>query len=449
MRSLKLLCKKYGVTIICTIHQPRSNIFRLFDNLLLLESGGIIYYGSNPVNYFSKLGLKCPKYMNPADFFLDLILHQGDEEKTENMSINSLDDISELDSIINIQKNQELLHNNDTLHDEDKEYEKQLSLYSASQLKDIFKDSDEFTDLQYKINLTLQENHQSSLKSLHSMNDNDNFIITTNPSPQVSKIVQTRVLLSRTWKDIIRDSNIIYVRTFAALFIALLVGLVFFRLPDDSSSDGNRINSLLFLMCVFSLFCLPAIGKFIEERVVFTREHASGYYNTLPYSTASFLCELPILLITVLGYGTISYFMVGYQPGFNHFCFYILVIFTVIQAGYASCQLISANVKTTNIAIAVYVLFLVYSLLLGGFIIPQDSLPNALQWLVYTSYFFYGFAALLINEFEDKSYGASVISGFNLENTPKVGCWFILFSLWIVLKILEYLCLRFLNKEKR
>ena len=38
--------------------------------------------------------------------------------------------------------------------------------------------------------------------------------------------------------------------------------------------------------------------------------------------------------------------------------------------------------KTTNIAIVVYVL------LLGGFLIFQDSLPNAFQWLVYALIFF-------------------------------------------------------------
>jgi len=39
MRSLKLLCQKHRVTIICTVHQPRSNIFHMFDYLLLLCAG--------------------------------------------------------------------------------------------------------------------------------------------------------------------------------------------------------------------------------------------------------------------------------------------------------------------------------------------------------------------------------------------------------------------------
>ena len=89
-----------------------------------------------------------------------------------------------------------------------------------------------------------------------------------------------------------------------------------------------------------------------------------------------------------------------------------------IQAGYASCQLISANVKNTNITIAVYVLFLVYSLLLGGFIIPQDSYQMHFNGL-YILIVFYGFAALLINEFEDKSYGTSVFSGCNRKYTQE------------------------------
>jgi ATP-binding cassette subfamily G (WHITE) protein 2 len=34
-----------AVTIVCSIHQPQSKIFNLFDSLILLKSGNIIYQG--------------------------------------------------------------------------------------------------------------------------------------------------------------------------------------------------------------------------------------------------------------------------------------------------------------------------------------------------------------------------------------------------------------------
>jgi ATP-binding cassette subfamily G (WHITE) protein 2 len=34
-----------AVTIVCSIHQPQSKIFNLFDSLILLKAGEIIYQG--------------------------------------------------------------------------------------------------------------------------------------------------------------------------------------------------------------------------------------------------------------------------------------------------------------------------------------------------------------------------------------------------------------------
>ena len=59
-----------GRTVVATIHQPSSDIFNLFDDLLLLSEGKVVYYGSakDSIEYFSQLGYKCPQYMNPSDY---------------------------------------------------------------------------------------------------------------------------------------------------------------------------------------------------------------------------------------------------------------------------------------------------------------------------------------------------------------------------------------------
>jgi len=64
-----------GRTVIFTIHQPSSDIFDQFRDLMLLSEGHIVYFGpaSEAVSYFSALGHKCPKHYNPADFFLNLL----------------------------------------------------------------------------------------------------------------------------------------------------------------------------------------------------------------------------------------------------------------------------------------------------------------------------------------------------------------------------------------
>ena len=65
-----------GRTVISTIHQPSSDILRLFDDMIILNQGKIIYLGevNNLVNYFASIGYQCPEYTNPSDFIFMNIL---------------------------------------------------------------------------------------------------------------------------------------------------------------------------------------------------------------------------------------------------------------------------------------------------------------------------------------------------------------------------------------
>jgi ABC-type multidrug transport system ATPase subunit len=82
---LKTLAEE-GRTIIMTIHQARSDLFKSFHNILLLSRGGSAAYsgsGRNMLPHFRSLGFECPRTTNPADFVLDLItidLQQQDRE---------------------------------------------------------------------------------------------------------------------------------------------------------------------------------------------------------------------------------------------------------------------------------------------------------------------------------------------------------------------------------
>ena len=51
-----------GRTVVCTIHQPRSSIFAMFDQLMLLTDGRLVYIGDAhaAVGYFETLHFRCP-----------------------------------------------------------------------------------------------------------------------------------------------------------------------------------------------------------------------------------------------------------------------------------------------------------------------------------------------------------------------------------------------------
>lgn len=77
MECLVTLAKNYNRTVIFTIHQPRSNIVALFDQLVLLAKGRAVYSGpfSSCQPYFDHIGYSCPPGFNIADYLVDLTMH--------------------------------------------------------------------------------------------------------------------------------------------------------------------------------------------------------------------------------------------------------------------------------------------------------------------------------------------------------------------------------------
>lgn len=55
VESMRSLAKK-GKTIICTIHQPSSELFQMLDKLCLLAEGRLAYFGDLPQanDFFAK-----------------------------------------------------------------------------------------------------------------------------------------------------------------------------------------------------------------------------------------------------------------------------------------------------------------------------------------------------------------------------------------------------------
>jgi len=88
--SLQLVSKLKGIaenhkrTVMCTIHQPRAEIFNLFDDICLLGKGGVtIFNGKREdaakyLNEYTSLDLD--DYDNPADFVIDAV-GLGHEER--------------------------------------------------------------------------------------------------------------------------------------------------------------------------------------------------------------------------------------------------------------------------------------------------------------------------------------------------------------------------------
>lgn len=66
MLTLKRIAAS-GRTVVCTIHQPRADIWQMFDNVVLLVTGGRVAYSGRVdkvVEYFADAGYVVPMFTN-------------------------------------------------------------------------------------------------------------------------------------------------------------------------------------------------------------------------------------------------------------------------------------------------------------------------------------------------------------------------------------------------
>lgn len=83
MRTLKAVAR-LGITVVVIIHQPRTEIFDLFDNLILLGNGQTIYEGTQAEvqGYFEDFGFHFPQHSNHGDIITDIITGNGRDYKS-------------------------------------------------------------------------------------------------------------------------------------------------------------------------------------------------------------------------------------------------------------------------------------------------------------------------------------------------------------------------------
>ncbi|RYH29731.1 hypothetical protein EON65_07535 [archaeon] len=82
--SLVKLLKEVAATncaVLCTIHQPSSEVFFLFDIVIYMKDGRILYQGrpADILPFYASRGHVCPDDYNPSDFVMNLCQSESTE----------------------------------------------------------------------------------------------------------------------------------------------------------------------------------------------------------------------------------------------------------------------------------------------------------------------------------------------------------------------------------
>jgi ABC-type multidrug transport system ATPase subunit len=77
LKLLQSFASENGKTVITTIHQPSSAVFRSFDRLMMLSEGRVVYFGTpvDSLDYLHNLDLACPEVSSYSP--ISLPIHQS------------------------------------------------------------------------------------------------------------------------------------------------------------------------------------------------------------------------------------------------------------------------------------------------------------------------------------------------------------------------------------
>lgn len=347
IRTLKRLAQG-GRTVIVSIHAPRSEIWSLFDNVILLARGFPLYSGpaSESLAHFEQCGHVLPPFVNPAEFLIDLAAIDNRTEALEAASHIHVDHLRQM-------------------------WRSQPSTNAKG------KNEKEAPVTPVRGNV-----EAGAMK-------------------KVSFRRQLRVLTSRTFTTTIRDPMGVAGSLLEAIGMAVINGWIFLQLDESLAGIRSRQGSLYtasslngYLILLYETYRLT-----IDIRL-FDRERNEGVVGVPAFLFSRRIARFPLEDLPVpLLFSIIYYFMVGYRlEAAQFFIFFALALLTHYIAVTFAAVSIGIARSFPGASLVGNLSFTLQSFACGYFV-QGNQIPVYVRWVKWCAYTFYIFGALCANEF--------------------------------------------------
>lgn len=341
IQCLKMLVHK-GHTVLCTIHQPSSEVFALFDEIYLLAEGNCVFtgYTMHGLDFFRSQGYPCPMNYNPGDHFILTLAMVPGHEQTCHRKIEKFR----------------------------KEFEKQQTQQEHK------KDAICSTSMTHQV---LRRRYQAPL------------------------FEQFRYLLWRSWVTNIRNPYLVILKFTQAMLFAVILGLFYLKTDNHYTQDDvMNINGCIFFAIVSlsldSIF--PILNVFPSEVPIFVREYGSKLYRVDIYYLSKIIVEIPIHIINPALFMTILYWMSGLVYDKIQYLTAIGISVLVANAAAGFGYVISASAPSITAALSLAPLLLMPLMMNGGFFLNNRTVPVYFLWIKYSSWFMYSNELMILNQ---------------------------------------------------
>ncbi|KAL4354807.1 hypothetical protein GQ457_06G043610 [Hibiscus cannabinus] len=368
MSRIVRLARQHGTTVIASIHQPSSEVFELFHNLCLLSSGKTVYFGpvSMAEKFFAINGYPCPALRNPSDHYLRTINRDFDEDIEQGKSSYNTEKI--IDTLV-----------------------------------ESYKSSEICSQVQQNV-LKISQQKGGPLEKKGS---------------QASFITQSIVLTKRSFVNMYRDLGYYWLRLAIYIALCLCVGTIFHDIGFTFGSIQARGSMLMFVAAFLTFMAIGGFPSFVEDMKIFGRERLNGHYTVGAFVMGNTISSIPYLFLISLAPGAIAYYLVGLQKSFDHFAYFVIVLFITMMLVESLMMTVASIVPDFLMGIITGAGIQGVMMLNGGFFRLPDDLPKPF-WrypMYYIAFHKYANQGFYKNEFQGLSFpnnlagGAPTISG--------------------------------------
>ncbi|KAM3742383.1 hypothetical protein ACB098_07G066400 [Castanea mollissima] len=352
-----------GRTIIASIHQPSSEVFRLFHNLCLLSSGRTVYFGpaSAANEFFTLSGFPCPTHQNPSDHFLKTINKDFQQDVEQGLA-----------GAISTEEAIEIL----------------LSSYKSS------------------------ERYEQVRKQVAEIYKQDHGELETKRS-HASFLTQCSVLTRRSFVNMYRDLGYYWLRLAIYITLCLGLGTVYHNIGHSYASIQARGALLSFIASFLTFMAIGGFPSFVEDMKVFERERLNGHYGATAFVISNTLSAVPYLILVSVIPGAMAYYLPELRKGHEHFLYFALVLFACMMLVESLMMIVASIVPNYLMGIITGAGIQGLMILVGGFFRLPNDLPKPL-WkypLHEIAFHKYAYQGMFKNEFEGEVYPNNKVGG--------------------------------------
>ncbi|KAF7551611.1 hypothetical protein G7Z17_g4876 [Cylindrodendrum hubeiense] len=346
---LRQVARRNNLIVVCSIHQPSTSTFNLFDKLLLLSGGRTHYFGpvSGVAEYYSEAGAPMPQYVNPAEYLLEMVNIDFAQDKAA--AARRLDKM-------------------------------QAAWQSSRQAGEI------------------------SARIVSAEASGGHFEIeTVDKRPSMPSLTLT--LLHRSFIKSYRDVVAYGIRVAMYLGLAIMMGTVWVRLDPDQESIQPFTNAIFFGSAFMSFMAVAYVPSFIEDRLQYVKEHHNGLYGAEELILSNFFIGIPYLFLIAMLFSVISYWLSNFQPTAQAFFTWVMWLFLDLLAAESLVVFFTSLFPNFVISLALVAFANGLWMSVGGFMVPPTILNVFYKYVFhYWDYQKYVFQGMMINEFANRVY---------------------------------------------